>query len=123
MIFKRKKVSVKEEISLKSIKKMEEVLATLKNKNRYFSKPYTYEEIEKILLKSKTVSVYFKFQGKKHILEHYVNNNTLIVINHYYFDTKQYDSLETIINEYKIKDKWNDVEIVIMLDENDNQVL
>ncbi len=125
---KKKKENEENVVSFKSIKRFEEIITYLKSINQYYSKPYSLKEIENILKREETVSIYFTFKNKKYVIDHIVINNTFLKINSYYLNKVQYNNYKDIFTNEKpfgvsLKDNWKDVKIKIMLDENDQQVL
>lgn len=128
MFGKRKKQEKIQSISLKTIKHMEEVKEKLEQENHYYSKPYLLKEIKKILSSKKTVSVLLTFDNKKIIIEHIYSNVSLAKIDRYYINTNPFATLDEVLNDTSIlgmslKDNWDKVKIIIMLDEEYNQVL
>lgn len=129
MLFKKKKTTnvFVENKTEKNIKKMLETIDYLKSINRYFSKPYSLKEVREILSRSKTVNVLCSFDDKMLIIEHFFNYSSLIKLDYYYFQGKEFDSLDEIFNDNKVlgfalKDNWDKIKVLIMLDEEYHQV-
>lgn len=130
MFFKKKNKEsiITKEIESKTISKMEEVLLTLRKKGRYFSKPYSYSEIKEVLSREQFVSIYFMFNNKKMLMEHFCTNTTMVKVDRYVIGKHFFSNAEELLTsklfpEGSIKDNWDKVKIIIMLDENDEQVL
>lgn len=125
---KKTKNKITQELMSKDIKKAEEILANLKAKNRYFSKPYSFEEIFNILIQNKTTYIYLTFDNRKVMLEHHVSNATVVKLNLYFLNSKQFYSLDELLNDVEvlngsIKDNWDKVKIIIMFDDEEKQIL
>ncbi len=128
-LFKRKKeINLNDVVATKTIKHMEEIMALLIRKDRYFYKPYSLEEIKKVLLNEKTVYAYIVYNDKKYLLGHIYNYSTLVKTDKYFFQNRFFNSLETLfsyktIDNRSLDELWYNVDLKIMIDEKDNQVL
>lgn len=122
------KNSVKKTAINNKIKKLEETMTILKRNNKYFSKPYTIKEIQEVLSRKKTVTIYLTFEKKKLIIEHIRDYNSLISVDLYFFQGKDFSSINgifecTSILGVSLKENWDKVTIQIMVDEDFQQVL
>ncbi len=130
MFFKSKKVkgTIASEMIKKDIKSAEELMEKLKKDNRYFSKPYSFQEIKRILEKDRTTYIYLTFGNQKVMIHHFVNKGTFVDLNDYFLNTKQFKNLDSLFKDETILgksiiDNWKLVNILIMFDEQENQIV
>ena len=132
-LFKRKKNNqesnrIESDIEKKSIQRMNEVKDILVSKGRYFSKPYSFKEIDNILARNQSVTIYAKIGDKEVLFGKIDGENNMLKRTKYFLGSKLCSTSEELFNDqtilgYAIKDNWDKVNIIIMLDDKEQQVL
>lgn len=132
-LFKKKKKneaiqSVENGIEKRSIQKMEEVMNVLISKGKYYSKPYSLDEIKEILSRDINVMIYVKVDGRKTLLGKIDGEGNVLRKTRYFLDSTYYSSAEEMLKNkkyfgYSLEENWDKVEVIIMLDEKERQVL
>lgn len=132
-LFKRKKKNqeanhLESDIAQKSINRMKEVRDNLISKGRYFSKPYSLKEVKDILARNQSITIYATVENKDVLFGKIDGENVMMKKTKFFLGSKFFSSLDELLADteifgYTLKDNWDKVNVIIMLDEQENQVL